>query len=29
MKAKLDLWTDLDMLLMVQKQIRGRTCHPI
>ena len=29
MKSKLDLWTDMDMLLMVQKRIRGRICHSI
>ena len=26
---KLDLWTDIDMLLMVGKGIRGGTCHAI
>ena len=28
-KVKLDLLTEMDMLLMVQKGIRGRICHTI
>ena len=28
-KLKLDLLTDIDMLLMVEKGIRGRICHSI
>ena len=28
-KAKLDLLTDIDMLLMVEKVIRGGICHSI
>ena len=28
-KAKLDLLTDIDILLMVEKGIRGGICHPI
>ena len=28
-KVKLDLLTDIDMLLMVEKGIRGRICHSI
>ena len=28
-KVKLDLLTDTEMLLMVEKGIRGRTCHSI
>ena len=28
-KAKLDLLTDIDMLLMVEKGMRGRICHSI
>ena len=26
-KVKLDLLTDIDMLLMVEKSIRGKICH--
>ena len=26
---KLDLLTDIDMLLMVEEGLRGRICHPI
>ena len=29
MKVKLDFLTDIDMLLMVEKGIRGRICHVI
>ena len=28
-KVKLDLLADIDMLLMVEKGIRGGICHPI
>ena len=28
-KVKLDLLTDIDMLLMVEKRIRGGICHSI
>ena len=28
-KVKLDLLTDINMLLMVEKGIRGRICHSI
>ena len=28
-KVKLELSTDIDMLLMVEKWIRGGICHPI
>ena len=28
-KVKLDLLTDIDMLLMVEKGIRGQICHSI
>ena len=28
-KEKLDLLTDIDMLLIVEKVIRGRKCHSI
>ena len=28
-KVKLDLLTDIDMLLMVDKSVRGRICHTI
>ena len=28
-EVKLELWTDIDMLLMVEKDIRGGICHAI
>ena len=28
-KVKLDLLTDIDMLLIVEKTIRGGICHPV
>ena len=28
-KVELDFLTDIDMLLMVEKGIRGEICHPI
>ena len=28
-KIKLDLWTDINLLLMVEKGIRGEICHSI
>ena len=28
-KVKLELWTDIDMLLMVEKGIRGAICQTI
>ena len=28
-KVKLDLLTDIDILLMVEKGIRGRMCHSV
>ena len=28
-KVRLDLFTDIDMLLMVEKGFRGRICHAI
>ena len=28
-KVKLDLWTDINMLLMVEKGIRAGICHSI
>ena len=27
--VKLDLWTDIDMLLIVEKGIKGGVCHAI
>ena len=28
-EVKLELLTDIDMLLMVEKRVRGGICHPI